>query len=112
MDKGTLFIDIDDTIVKHGTGEPFPGIVEKINTLYDRGWLIVLTTYRGSKFPNPPYDMGTLYKMLQELRIKYHHLIMDSPSPRVVINDDIAKAIQCHGKDLLDHPDFETLMES
>lgn len=91
--KGTLFIDIDGTILHASTEEPLPYAIEKINQAYDDGYVIILTTLRGENWQvtNRFSKVNTL-RLLKALGLKYHHIIWDSPSPRIIINDDRAGA--------------------
>jgi len=93
--KGTLFIDIDGTILHDKTEEPLPHAVEKINKAYDDGYLIILTTFRGVnwKVANRFSKVNTL-RLLKSIELKYHQIIWDSASPRIVINDDTCGAYQ------------------
>ena len=96
MVKGTLFIDIDGTIVHSATGVPLPNVVEKINKAYDKGYFIILTTFRGDK----NWDNLSLFskdnsiQLLKIIELKYHEVVWDSPSPRIIINDDVCVAHQ------------------
>ena len=87
--RGTLFIDIDGTVFHDETEEPLPYAVEKINKAYDDGYVIILTTFRGEN-----WDVTNRFSKVNSLRLfksvglKYHHIIWDSPSPRIIINDD------------------------
>jgi len=97
--RGTLFIDIDGTILQWSVGStdmsPLPYAVEKINTEYDSGRYIVLTTMRGDKFFEPTHRMckAKTLTLLTSIGLKYHVIVWDSPSPRVIINDEPVRAI-------------------
>jgi hypothetical protein len=93
---GTIFCDIDGTLVEHGSGNPILKNIRQVNDAYDKGWLVILTTLRGNKnWPeNSLYNQRFTLMLLQRCEIKYHHIIWDSPSPRIVINDEGARAIQ------------------
>jgi ribonucleotide monophosphatase NagD (HAD superfamily) len=92
--RGALFIDIDGTIVNHGTDTPVPFAVEKINRAYDKGYTIILTTLRGDGWADQTHltCMSTL-RLLKDIGLKYHHIIWNCQSPRIVINDEGAIAI-------------------
>ena len=93
--RGTLFIDIDGTIVDHGTDEPLPGAVEKINEAYDRGYMIVLTTLRGSGWAmQSKYSCPETLRLLKAIGLKYNEIIWNCPRHRILINDEGAAAIQ------------------
>ena len=96
---GTLFIDLDGTILNCSTDAPNPFAVERINKAYDDGFMIVLTTYRGEHFAdNSRFGLVTTHTLLRNIGLKFHHIIFSSPSPRVVINDEGAVAVQ-HPRD-------------
>ena len=86
----TFIFDLDGTILEHGTGNPIGDSVERINELYDAGHDIILITRRGDReFKDfSKYGERTCKDQLSTLNIKYHHLIFNSTSPRIVINDD------------------------
>jgi hypothetical protein len=93
----SCFLDIDGTIVHTDTEEPLPGAVKAINELYEKGAMIVLTTLRGDGYAEAGYGVRfsrtNTIKMLKRIGLKYHHIIWNCPSPRIVINDDGAKAV-------------------
>ena len=90
----TYFIDIDGTIVDRSTQRPLENAVEIINSLYDAGNTIILTTLRGEDWKEDSrFSVENTMKMLREIRIKYHHILWDIPSPRILINDSGAVAI-------------------
>lgn len=92
--RGTLFIDIDGTIVDSGTEEPLPGAVEKINKAYDDGFMIVITTMRGRGYVMESHlSCQETLKLLKGIGLKYHSVIWNCPSPRTIINDEGAVAI-------------------
>lgn len=87
----SVFIDIDGVIVDSQTEEPVEGAVEEINQMYDEGWTIILTTNRGNNFSKiSRYNIPNTERLLKTLGIKYHHILYDIPSPRIVINDKLA----------------------
>ena len=92
--KGTLFIDLDGTILHTETEEPLPYAVEKINKAYDEGYIIILTTFRGVNWKIfSPYSLQNTEKTLKIIGLKWHKIIWDSPSPRI-INDESVVAYQ------------------
>ncbi len=95
MEKGTLFIDLDGTVLHSETEEPLPFAIEAINKQYDEGFLIILTTYRGANWePTNRFSKINTQRILKSIGLKYHSIIWDSPSPRIIINDDAVEAIQ------------------
>ena len=86
--KGTIFCDLDGTVIVHEDSPSTMGIkvlegaTKKLREWYDEGYYIVLTTARNSL--NREY----LESQLLRNNIEYDKLIMDlSSGPRVVIND-------------------------
>lgn len=91
--RGSLFIDLDGTVLHTDTEQSLPYAVEKINEAYDNGFLIVLTTFRGLNWNKESrFSKNRTEQLLEKINLKYHHIIWDSPSPRIIINDDIATA--------------------
>jgi len=85
--RGTVFCDIDGTIIKHETDHfariiPLSGSIEKLSAWQRDGYYIVLTTARDRQCRD------ILEKQLNEHGLVYHELLMNLPSgPRYLIND-------------------------
>ena len=90
-----LIFDIDGTLTSFKDHKPLPGAFEMVNRLYDDGHRIIITTRRGDvEFKgHPVYSKQATYAFLRLNELKYHDILFDVPSPRVVINDDGAYAI-------------------
>lgn len=90
-----FIFDLDGTLVSFETHEPLPGAVETVNRLYDEGHRIIFTTRRGDlEFAGHAYySRQATYSMLRLNEFKYHDIIFDVPSPRIVINDAGAYAV-------------------
>lgn len=106
-----FFFDIDGTLCKHGTQELLPGALETLTAIKAAGHEIILTTYRSGKFLSPPFSTQATYEMLRLNQVPYDHILFDIESPRIVINDDGARAVEverdsdvnvAYFKDLLD----------
>lgn len=95
ISKRTYFIDIDGTILHNKTEEPLEQAVEKINKAKENGHFIILTTFRGENWDvtNRFSKVSTL-RLLKVIKLKYDHIIWDSPSPRIIINDETCLAYQ------------------
>lgn len=92
--KGTLFVDIDGTLINAPNEEPLPFAVEKINKAYDDGYMIVVTTMRGTGYTNESrLSCPETLRLLKTIGLKYHEIIWNCPSPRIIINDEGAVAI-------------------
>lgn len=91
MNRGTIFLDIDGTLLKHhgslaGTilEEPvlLDGVMKKLNEWESQGFNIVLTTGRKES------QRAQTEEQLQKFGIFYDHLIMGiGGGPRYLIND-------------------------
>jgi len=96
----TFFIDIDGTIIRWSDEKPIESAVKTINAWYDAGHRIVITTYRGNRISggshNGRFSEGNTIKELERIGLKYHDILFDCPSPRIVINDG--------GVGSIDHP--------
>lgn len=96
----TFFIDIDGTIIRWSDEQPIESAVKTINAWYDAGHRIVITTYRGDKVSggchNGRFGKKNTINELEKIGLKYHDILFDCPSPRIVINDT--------GVGSIDHP--------
>ena len=86
----TLFVDIDGTLVKYrkfanlheSTLEPIQEVIDFINSQYEAGSVIIITTARPEKFRH-----FTVLE-LNQVGVKWHQLVMGcGRGTRVVIND-------------------------
>jgi hypothetical protein len=86
-----IFIDIDDTICRtpdngdYSRAEPIPDRVEKVNSLYDEGHVIVFWTARGSGTGIDWADVTQ--RQLQAWGVRYHQLMFGKPAFDVFIDD-------------------------
>lgn len=95
---GTIFIDIDGTLVMNGGqhctpkwGElgSIPENIKIINKMYDTGKIyVVLTTSR----PLSPYSTYITFKQIKKYKIKYHKILFDLPHARRILINDHAKS--------------------
>jgi hypothetical protein len=86
----TFFVDIDGTLVKYrkfselatSTLTPIEDVVEYVNSNYDLGSVIIITTARPESYRD--YTIEELKK----IGVRYHQLVMDcGRGTRVVLND-------------------------
>ena len=93
--RATFFIDIDGTIIRWSDRKPVENAVETVNAWYEAGHRIVLTTYRGDVIgqDQPRFSVASTIKELEDIGLKYHDILFDCPSPRIVINDSGSGAI-------------------
>lgn len=86
----TLFVDIDGTLVKYRKFSeiyasiltPIKDVVDFVNSQYDSGSVIIITTARPESFRH-----FTILE-LNEIGVKWHQLVMEcGRGTRVVLND-------------------------
>jgi hypothetical protein len=86
----TFFVDIDGTIVKYrkfselsnSVLEPIQDVVDYLNSQYDKGAVIIITTARPEKFRH-----FTVLE-LNQIGMKWHQLVMEcGRGTRVIFND-------------------------
>jgi capsule biosynthesis phosphatase len=96
--KGTLVVDIDDTICTtinrdYDNAIPHTEIIEKLNTLYRNGWEIVYYTARGQLSLNENLEEIKRLKIpeirawLNKHNVFYHDLIVGKPYGTYYIDD-------------------------
>ena len=90
MKNDTYFVDIDGTLVKYRPFslmlsldvEPIQDVIDKINSEFDKGSHIVITTAR------PEVLESYTKEELEKIGVKYHTLLMGiGRGKRYVIND-------------------------
>lgn len=88
--KTAIFIDIiDGTIIDKKTEQPLPNAVETINEWYENGHRIILTTRRGNEWYDSTnrYSEQSTIRLLKSIGLKYHDILFNIDSPRIIIND-------------------------
>lgn len=95
----TYFLDLDGVIFKHGTMEMNENALEFLQKLKADGHQIVITTAR-KKYNNnvPSLALDHTIKALEKMGVQYDSIIGNLSSPRVVVNDEGAFAVN-HRKD-------------
>lgn len=90
----TFFLDLDGVIFKHGTMELNENALSFLRNLKENKHQIVITTAR-KEFNNnvPSLALDHTIKALEALGVEYDSIIGDLSSPRIVINDEGAFAI-------------------
>ncbi len=79
----TLFLDIDGTILKWGSGEVLPGVKEKFDKWNKEGYQIIITTARGESWRK------YTERQLEDAGLVYERLLLEMQDyPRWVINDE------------------------
>jgi len=90
----TFFIDLDDTIVSHGTNSLLDGALDMLKAIEAKGHQIVFTTRRGDDWPDGHvYGKKGTKQFIDSLGIKYEAILFNLDSPRVVLNDGGALGI-------------------
>ena len=94
--KCTIFCDIDGTLFEYRKFETYKSTIpkqitttiERINTAFDNGHRVILTTAR------PEYLRMHTLKELNEANIKYHTLLLGiERGTRILINDNETETI-------------------
>lgn len=83
-----IFIDFDGTIASdHSYGPPMKDAIETINSLYDKGYQIVIYSCRSNFKVCDPKDHEKMVAYLRQHGIKYHRIEKDKPHFMVLIDD-------------------------
>lgn len=91
-----IYVDIDGTICSQGEGlnysvaEPIPGMISKVNELYDAGNTIVYWTARGT-ITGEDWSKVTR-NQLKEWGCRYHDLLFGKPAFDLYICDKAINA--------------------
>lgn len=100
-----VLVDIDETICSYVSDRiyehalPDLNSIDKINKLFDEGWIVTYGTSRGSSQPLNKERLQYLWqlteKQLKDWGAKHHHLVMGDEKPLYdLIVDDKAKRIE------------------
>ncbi len=84
----TLIADIDGTVFKYGTTEFVDNALQELTEIVENGGQIVFITAREKNWPGAKSVKTKLMREFPEAVI-----VWGSPSPRVIINDEGARAI-------------------
>lgn len=85
--RWTISVDLDGVLAKPTQPENYPTAmaihenIAKVNTLYDRGWRVVIYTGRGWY----SYDMTAQW--LKSKGVKYHELVMGKLVAHIYVDD-------------------------
>lgn len=110
----TFLLDLDGVIFKHSTMEFNDSALEYLKSIKDAGHSIVFTTARKSSNNNiPALQLDLTIQKLLDAGVEFDSIIGNLPSPRVVVNDDGAFAVD-HERDssLNYHPGIEWLQSN
>ena len=90
----TFFLDLDGVIFKHSTMEFNEGALAYLKRIKEAGHHIVFTTARKSANNNiPALQLDLTTQKLREAGVEFDSIVGDLSSPRVVVNDDGAFAV-------------------
>lgn len=94
----TFILDLDGTIVTHGTNNLLPGADRLLKDISAGGHQIIFTTRRGDDYKfNHIYSRGSTIKLIDSLVKEYSLTVLSTvfncDSPRIVVNDDGCKSI-------------------
>jgi ribonucleotide monophosphatase NagD (HAD superfamily) len=91
----TVMVDIDGTIFKQGTNEWLPDAERVMRLMKEQGHYIILITARGERSGWPHiYSKKATLEALKEKNVPYDEIIFDSPSPRIMFNDQTVLSAQ------------------
>ncbi len=93
---GVFILDLDGTLVKHGTSDWLPGALELIAGLQERGYEVAFITRRGDReFKDHEFygRIATLH-MLADAGLTRLRIWWDMRSPRFLMDDSPAQVIE------------------
>jgi len=93
-----FLIDLDGTILRAGTDDLLPGALDALKKIKADGHWLGITTQRGYNFPPlHRYHIVQSERLLrtieEQIGSRFDAVLWDVPSPRVVVNDSGAVAI-------------------
>lgn len=92
----TYFIDIDGTLVEHGTNELLPGALELLKQIKDSSGRVVFVTRRSNEEfdADPNYSADSAVELLRSIGMEDAPLLYGYGSPRVIIDDEEVRVIK------------------
>jgi len=95
----TYFIDFDGVFFEYGTMNPTKHAVDYVNKLIKEGHQVIFTTSRTHKDNKPErLNLHKTKAVLGALNVKYTDIVEGLSSPRIVVNDEGAVAVN-HERD-------------
>ncbi len=95
----TYFIDFDGVFFEYGTMNPTEHAVDHVNNLIKEGHQVIFTTNRTHEGNKPEHlNVHETKAVLGALNVKYIDIVGGLSSPRIVINDEGAVAVN-HKRD-------------
>lgn len=93
---GIFILDIDGTLMKHGTDEWLPGALELIEGLTTRGYEVAFVTRRGDRefSGHPVYGRASTKAALVAAGFGPNRIWFDVRSPRYLMDDSWAQVIE------------------
>lgn len=90
MRRGTFIIDLDGTILRHGTDELLPGAREFLDLLEELEYGAVFVTRRGDEEwgpDDPRYSEAATRAAFRKHGLDESKLILNARSPRFLVDD-------------------------
>jgi rfaE bifunctional protein nucleotidyltransferase chain/domain len=94
-EQGTLFFDLDGTILRWHTNEWLPGAKEMLCRQAAAENRIIFMTYRGLQDDGKEWCVANAERVLSELPFDYT-LLTHVPSPRILFDDNPVHAVKRH----------------
>lgn len=94
--NGTIFCDLDGTILIHGTGDLCDGVREWLDLCTHHHYRVIFVTRRGNKewgADHPKYSEAVTRAQLAAHNLGHYEIIFDVMSPRVLVDDSHVVAI-------------------
>lgn len=94
--NGTFFVDLDGTIVKHGTTEFLPNARELLALLEEKDIRLIFVTRRGDEEfeGHAVYGKVATLVFLKDNGLDHHDIIFDVANPRILLDDSSVQAIR------------------
>lgn len=94
--NGTFFVDLDGTIVKHGTTKFLLNARRFLDLLEENDIRLIFVTRRGDKEfeGHPVYGKVATQSFLEDNGLGHHEIIFDVSNPRILFDDSDVQAIR------------------
>lgn len=94
--RGTFLLDLDGTLVRHGTTEWIDGALDAIHGLQARHYKLVFITRRGDvEFEgHPVYSRAATVEFLARNQLSHVPVLFDCRNPRFIMDDSYSQAIE------------------
>jgi ribonucleotide monophosphatase NagD (HAD superfamily) len=83
-----FLIDLDDTLVHHGTNQLLDGAMDFLKSIKAKGHQLIITTRRGDEWSSKHvYGKQSTETFLRSLDVEIDQIVYGVTSPRIVVND-------------------------